>query len=201
LKTKPRTALPLLISARATLAFALAWLALASPVSLAAGTVAPSIQDTDDLDMALLTPEERSVLEVGEISHSDYVTGGVVGSIFGFGVGHAIQGRYLPIGGTFTTGEAIGAGLLVYGASNCSSRPDGPGTAVVSSRCSELAMMGGLLLFSGLRLWEILDLWMEPPRQNERFKQLGKQLGETTSTAWAVLPSNNGTVLGWEVHF
>src|SRR5262245_38862858 len=50
----------------------------------------------------LLTPEERELLARGEIDAGSAVAGGAIGTFFGFGIGHAVQGRYSDMGWIFT---------------------------------------------------------------------------------------------------
>src|SRR4051812_36567936 len=64
-----------------------------------------------------LGDEDKKILENGEMGNGRYISGGAVGSIFGFGIGHAIQGRYSEKGWIFAVGEAatglvVAAGLL-----------------------------------------------------------------------------------------
>ena len=39
-----------------------------------------------------LSPEEREILNRGEINDSTYAIGGIVGTLFGLGLGQAVQG-------------------------------------------------------------------------------------------------------------
>ena len=53
-----------------------------------------------------------------EISKANYYTGGVLGVLPGFGIGHAVQGRWMEKGWIFTAGEVVSAAGLVYFALN-----------------------------------------------------------------------------------
>ena len=54
---------------------------------------------------------DRSVQNVAIISQGQYISGGVVGTVFGFGIGHAIQGRWTKTGWIHTTLQS-GAGAI-----------------------------------------------------------------------------------------
>lgn len=49
------------------------------------------------------------------ISHAQYARGATVGTIFGFGIGHEIQGRYKERGWIFTLAEGLGALSIASG--------------------------------------------------------------------------------------
>ena len=62
-----------------------------------------------------LNEEQQALLARGEISIGKYVTGGVLSYVVGFGVGHAVQGRWNDNGWIFTFGEAASMTVLIYG--------------------------------------------------------------------------------------
>jgi hypothetical protein len=90
------------------------------------------------------------------LSTGRYVTGGVIGSAIGFGIGHAIQGRYIPLGLIFTLGE--GAGLAAAIADSKASTT----TGVFTSTRTNFGTAGviGLIVLGGLHVWEIVDVWV-----------------------------------------
>lgn len=49
-----------------------------------------------------------------EVSKTNYYAGGVLGVLPGFGIGHAIQGRWRDKGWIFTAGEVVSAAGMVY---------------------------------------------------------------------------------------
>lgn len=53
-----------------------------------------------------------------EVSKTNYYAGGVLGTLPGFGIGHAVQGRWMEKGWIFTAGEIVSAAGLVYFALN-----------------------------------------------------------------------------------
>lgn len=99
---------------------------------------------------------------------TQYITGGVVGTIFGYGIGHAVQGRYTEIGWLFTATEvaftaAIIASPLIAGAPLFTRAPatnmNWPVGASVLSGIGSLGLLG-------FRIWEIVDLWATPQQQS-----------------------------------
>ncbi len=87
------------------------------------------------------------------VTRDGYVFGGLVGSIAGFGIGHAVQGRYAKIGWAFTVGEGVGilSWLTI------------PWIILVSGNQSiapEVISKVGMAIFGGFRLWQITDLWV-----------------------------------------
>ena len=77
---------------------------------------------------------------------SNYELGGVVGTIFGHGIGHAVQGRYKDKGWIFTLGQIVGTGLIVNG--------------LIQDDSDYLIVGASSSLIS--RLTEILDVWGNP---------------------------------------
>lgn len=102
---------------------------------------------------------ETSADQPLQISHSDYVLGGVVGSIVGFGTGHAIQDRYLSGGGwAFTLCEGIGAAAIITGGILYGTA----GTDVDKQTLGKRFMLAGGIFYGGFKIWEIIDLWVAP---------------------------------------
>jgi hypothetical protein len=79
------------------------------------------------------------------IHEAQYVGGGLVGTLIGFGTGHAIQERYLNKGLIFTLGEF---GTQLFAA------------ACFTSGCPDGLFLASFAGFIGLRIWEIVDVWM-----------------------------------------
>src|ERR1700752_2272429 len=95
-----------------------------------------------------------SAEDTTDLSNGRYIGGGIVGTLFGFGIGHAIDGYYGEIGWIFTTTELASAIVLGSGLHNCE-------VDVYDKRhCkggASLAVAIGGLSFLGLRIWEIID--------------------------------------------
>jgi hypothetical protein len=87
------------------------------------------------------------------VSRDGYVFGGVVGSIAGFGIGHAIQKRYSNIGWAFTLGEGLGI-------TNALTIPWIIRMAGGGPLAPEIISKIGWAIFVGFRLWQITDLWV-----------------------------------------
>jgi len=89
------------------------------------------------------------------ISSGRYLGGGIAGTIIGFGVGHAIQGRYQSEGWIFTVSELGALGVATVGSVLIS-------RAAASQQVSPLGLtigVVGYLVFGGLKIWEIVDVW------------------------------------------
>ena len=94
------------------------------------------------------------------ISTGRYMGGGAASFILGWGLGHAIQGRYSERGWIFTAGGALvtlgSVGLLI---STVNDKKSGSKTNLsVSSYFLAIATLVG----SGLRVWELIDIWLLP---------------------------------------
>lgn len=87
------------------------------------------------------------------VTRDGYVFGGVVGSIAGFGIGHAVQGRYSSIGWAFSVGE--GLGILTW-----LTIPWIIQLAGNQGVASEVVSKIGMAIFGGFRLWQVTDLWV-----------------------------------------
>jgi hypothetical protein len=156
-----------------------------------------------------LTPEETELLAQGEISTGEMVAGGLVGSFFGLGIGHAVQGRYLDKGWIFTVGELAGGSLVIFGIVQCLEQHE-----LDDGDCDDAIplLVGGLLVNAGFRVWEIIDVWAGPPRHNARVRELRLRLGypppppPPPPPAWGLYLSpakgeSDGKVLGLTLRF
>lgn len=114
-----------------------------------------------------ITPEERQILEDGEISTTRYVVGGILGTYpLGLGIGHAVVGKYSEKGWIFTVGQLGSAMIFVSGVSSCFEDYD-------SSRGCGTATLG-LYALVGFRIWEIIDIWTIVPKHNRKYRSLKK---------------------------
>ena len=99
-----------------------------------------------------------------DISTTRYVAGGILSIYPGFGIGHAVQGRYADKGWIFTTGEVISAAVVISGLIDCGS------STVISSgkECSGKDKMSvGTVGFLVFKSWEIFDAWVIPHSNNK----------------------------------
>ena len=124
----------------------------------------------------LLSAEERQLLRRGEISDEAHIGGGLVGTFFGFGLGHLVQGRFLDKGWIFMVGEAAAVTIVVIGLTGCYADAfDGRDNRCDDEFSTWLAV--GLIGAVGFRIWELVDLWGGPPAHNERVRQLRFRAG------------------------
>lgn len=144
-----------------------------------------------------LSDEDRKILSNGEISTTAYVVGGIIGTYpVGFGVGHAIQGRYTDKGWIFTVGE-LGSLVVAYaGAGDCFS------SMIAGDKCNGGLLFLGAAGFVGFRIWEIVDLWAAPPEINRRYRELKQRFGINNSLSPYLASSRDGTpILGLGLRF
>jgi hypothetical protein len=84
-----------------------------------------------------------------------YITGGVLASTVGLGIGHAVEGRYADKGWIFTATEATGIAMMVAG---CSERKDRNDDGVKECNNNGLVVAGAVVAI-GFHVWEIIDAW------------------------------------------
>ena len=117
-------------------------------------------------NLHLLTPEERELLWQGEISPLQTIGGGLMAAWIGFGVGHAVQGRYSTDGWLFTVGEVASLAAMFVGLARVSNgefrRDNG----------AETLLIGGAIGFGVFRIWEIVDAFVGPSAHNRRYQDL-----------------------------
>lgn len=90
-----------------------------------------------------------------------YITGGVLGSALGFGIGHAVQGRYQDGGWLFTATEGASLAVLMIGLGSCSEETENfGGERTKKTTCSNGGLVAiGFASLIGFRVWEIVDVW------------------------------------------
>ena len=153
----------------------------------------------------VLTDEERHLLEVGEISDGKHIGGGIAAFAIGFGVGQAVQGRWSDTGYIFTLGEGASMVALFYGLGRALSCVDSDTTC---NNDGGAWMLGGLLVYTVLHVWEIGDAFVVPPRHNQRVRELRQRLGYPPAGVYYgfkpfLTPPKNGdgAVAGVELRF
>lgn len=122
----------------------------------------------DEISTDLDTGEDNDMGEDNdtreELDLRRYVVGGALGTVFGFGIGHAVQGRYRSDHGwLYTAGEL--SSLVVMGAgfakaAKCSEEEDFDDPYDRCLRTSGLIALTGYLLFTGLKITEIITVWL-----------------------------------------
>jgi hypothetical protein len=141
-----------------------------------------------------LTDYDRRVLENGEISDFRRVTGSLLAVVPGFGLGHAVQGRYQYKGMIFTLTE-LGSIAVLYG-------PTGDGGLGI-----------GLISLLGFKVWEFIDAVVGSERDNIRYRQLQSLALETGHSHFTILPvplvkngesgqqtTHPGLAFTWDIH-
>jgi hypothetical protein len=136
----------------------------------------------------LLTYEERALLAEGEITLLQTLVGGGVAWTFGFGLGHAVQGRYEEIGWKFTLAEgAAGAGFVVglLIAIDPNSR--------YPSETGERVFIASAIAFGVLRIWETIDALTAPGEHNKKVRAVRtKAFGYQPRYGFYLAPTTQG---------
>lgn len=110
------------------------------------------------------------------ISNGRYITGGVVGSVAGFGIGHAIQKRYAKSRAWIFT--ATESAALTYIFSSTLFACDGAMGDRYDSCMHEVdrKVQAGNVVYWGFHIWEIIDVWT------------GVKVSEATSSSVMLVP-------------
>jgi len=146
-----------------------------------------------------LSEEDKKIVDRGEISTARYVVGGILGTYpLGFGIGHAIQGRYMDMGYIFTIGELGSIAVFLAGIGQCA---DTANWRSNSASCNSTLIGLGLGALVGFKIWEIIDLWATPPELNDRYHRLKRRMGEELTFEPTLLPLADGGMLGLRITF
>lgn len=111
--------------------------------------------------MLLICPNFVLAAAPEDLGTTRYVLSGILGTYPGFGLGHAIQSRYLEKGWIFTAGEGGFAVLGIVGLAECGTSAALFSTNSCNSNSKLLAGMAGFLVF---KVWEIIDVWSYYPK-------------------------------------
>ena len=165
------------------------------PVSATPARAQPSL--TAPALTLTLTKDEVEVLDTGLIPTDRAIVGGVLATGVGFGLGHAVQGRWADGGWTFTVGEIGFSALVLTGlvkTFDCLFECESPG--------ADTMILAGMIGFLATRTWEAVDAWAGPVVQNRRYRALQSRLdpgpGRPRFTGAYVLPGRDrdGAVAG-----
>ena len=77
--------------------------------------------------------------------------GGVFGTVIGYGIGHAMQGRWIKTGWIHTTFQVSGLAILIGGY-----------IGLFPAFSAKTSYIIGSVVFVGSKIWEIVDLWNVP---------------------------------------
>ena len=135
------------------------------------------------------------------ISQGQYMGGGVASIFLGFGVGHAIQGRWKERGWIHTVVQSVSLitslGVVFVGLSTMGS-PSAPGggmTLVGGPVWGPVGIIASFVL-TGSKIWEVVDVWMLP--DSVRIISSSRKTG--TSSLYSYEPRVNvpGVSLQWQ---
>jgi hypothetical protein len=163
----------------------------------------PSFQTKNDY--ITLSPEELKVFNIGPLSDARYITGGTLGTVIGFGMGHVVQGRWQDKGWIFSAGQSFSLVMAAGATVSCISdslfdnfsEQDGSGSVCI---LANIALAG----FFGLKVWEIIDLWHGGSVQRTEFKRLKLKMGlNAPEISYKLVPmfASNNVGLGLNIRF
>ena len=95
------------------------------------------------------------------ITQGQYIAGGLLGILPGFGIGHAVQGRWLEKGWIFTS-SSLAAPLIVGGSALLSLSVCTWSNGENICGIIQLLAMKTIAGFIGLKIYEIIDIWHPP---------------------------------------
>ncbi len=127
---------------------------------------------------APLTDRDFEILERGTYGTGEIVGGGLLGTLVGFGTGHAAQGRWRDTGWIYTAGESASFLVLAGGAAACSGGrdddDDDEDLRVFSDSAGCVVIVAAVTLgtFAVFRIAEIVDVWATPQVHNKRFREI-----------------------------
>jgi len=139
-----------------------------------------------------LDDNDRAVLEHGEISDAQTAGGGIAAMFLGFGIGQAIQGRWLERGWMFTVAD-VGAGALETAgvielfSRGCDHRCDNRGVAMLA---------GAAAIALGSRILQSWDAFVAPSAHNRRVRELRARTGVTHVVPYV---TGNGIGIGMQM--
>lgn len=139
-----------------------------------------------------LSQEDRQILDDGEVSDGQW-GGGVLASVaLGFGTGQAVQGRWHDTGWIFTLGETASIVTFVVTLPSAFNDgfADGP-RSHAQDRAAEV-MIGSLIVFAGLHVWEVADAAVGPSVHNQRYRAALARHPELSTVMPYVVPTLSG---------
>jgi hypothetical protein len=133
----------------------------------------------------------NSLLTEVTIDKESYVKGGIVGTVLGLGSGHVFQGRWQEKGWIFTSSEVLAGATMLVSLAPCRKDLTKNMDKVSFDRfdkCEKEYLIAGQIAFTGLRIWEIIDLWLtpNPGLKNLMFEDTRRQ--STSRFNVAILP-------------
>ncbi|MFT3699752.1 MAG: hypothetical protein QM831_41780 [Kofleriaceae bacterium] len=114
-----------------------------------------------------LTTDDLEAIHDGYISQVQVGVGAGAAIFLGFGVGQAVEGRWLKTGWIMTVGET--ASLMTFLVAIAPSFGDCFDDCRRTSQTRAVLGLGSLAIFGGLRIWEVVDSISGPMQQNRRY--------------------------------
>lgn len=81
--------------------------------------------------------------------------GALTGTVFGFGLGHVIQGRYKRAGWQWTVADTASIAAMVVSSNSFCNQTNADGTNTCSNALPTITALG----FIGMRVWQSINLW------------------------------------------
>ena len=133
------------------------------------------------------------------ISQGRYMGGGVASIFLGFGIGHAIQGRWKERGWIHTVAQPVAFVALFLSAGYFLEESINIGVAKTGRvPVGAIGLMTGAgLLLAGIRIWEMVDVWMLP--DSVRIISSSRKIG--TSSLYSYEPTVNVPSIGLQWQF
>lgn len=140
---------------------------------------------------------KKEIKKPGPLTQARYITGGVIGSVAGFGIGHAIVGEYGTMGWVFTMSQSLSLGVPII-AALVMAIIYWDGSAGAGGSVDQLITTWGGFLWTGIalwaafRIWEIVDLWVRPRYRLIRASDLKIKkdaIPTTPKASFAILPT------------
>lgn len=137
----------------------------------------------DSLQVDQLKSDEREIYRRGRISEGEWVAGGLLGTLVGFGTGHIVYDQYLSKGWIFTVGEAAGVAVMVQGVKKFNESCSIFSNVPCQKDTSQLLL--GVLIVGAFHIWEVIDVWMYPASHNRRYESIRERM---TGTGFSISP-------------
>lgn len=138
-----------------------------------------------------MSEEDQKIYNRGEIADGAYISGGVIGTVFGFGIGQAIQGRFSDKGWYFTAGELASLAVFSAGTTACL-------LSFHIEDCANSLTVAylGAFAYLGFRIWETIDVWATPPELNQRYRRLREEMADKKTLSFSIVPTSPRAPLG-----
>lgn len=122
---------------------------------------------------AVESDRDAEILRRGLYDTGEIVGGGLLGTLIGFGTGHAAQDRWRDTGWIYTTGESVSfLGALIGGAACPNGGDDDDKLFPDNIECVVTVFAVGGGVFLGFRIAEMIDVWAHPQIHNRRFREI-----------------------------